>query len=194
MQFPQRVGIRIIPLSHSIRPAQAIIYKAHLRRRRAEREGANSKWRSFGSRLQTLLNLETTSFSKVPNPKPQKVSKSPQIIQNFLFAPNNCKHLYEFFFVWAGNCSCREAIRSAILFRVHLTCNKIIISLRVVQQNQRFYYFLWLILFVFVQAKSRWAGKTIVDLFAEEFKGRPYDYYVRIGFIYLDVIIELGTW
>ncbi|XP_043707017.1 RNA pseudouridine synthase 7-like [Telopea speciosissima] len=26
--------------------------------------------------------------------------------------------------------------------------------------------------------KKRWAGKTIVDLFAEEFKGRPYDYYV----------------
>ncbi|CAJ2641268.1 unnamed protein product [Trifolium pratense] len=26
--------------------------------------------------------------------------------------------------------------------------------------------------------KNRWAGKTIVDLFAEEFKGRPYDYYV----------------
>ncbi|XP_077228134.1 pseudouridine synthase family protein [Tasmannia lanceolata] len=26
--------------------------------------------------------------------------------------------------------------------------------------------------------KSRWAGKTIVDLFADEFKGRPYDYYV----------------
>ncbi|CAL9192116.1 RNA pseudouridine synthase 7-like isoform X1 [Musa acuminata AAA Group] len=27
-------------------------------------------------------------------------------------------------------------------------------------------------------AKKRWAGKTIVDLFAEEFKGRSYDYYV----------------
>ncbi|XP_027330469.1 RNA pseudouridine synthase 7 isoform X2 [Abrus precatorius] len=26
--------------------------------------------------------------------------------------------------------------------------------------------------------KNRWAGKTIVDLFAEEFKGRPYEYYV----------------
>ncbi|PIA41956.1 hypothetical protein AQUCO_02100063v1 [Aquilegia coerulea] len=26
--------------------------------------------------------------------------------------------------------------------------------------------------------KNRWAGKTIVDLFAQEFKGRPYDYYV----------------
>ncbi|XP_065872853.1 RNA pseudouridine synthase 7 [Euphorbia lathyris] len=25
---------------------------------------------------------------------------------------------------------------------------------------------------------NRWAGKTIVDLFADEFKGRPYDYYV----------------
>ncbi|XP_038684188.1 RNA pseudouridine synthase 7-like isoform X2 [Tripterygium wilfordii] len=27
--------------------------------------------------------------------------------------------------------------------------------------------------------KNRWAGKTVVDLFAEEFKGRPYDYYVN---------------
>ncbi|KAJ6837144.1 RNA pseudouridine synthase 7 isoform X1 [Iris pallida] len=27
-------------------------------------------------------------------------------------------------------------------------------------------------------AKNRWAGKTIVDLFAEEFRGRPYEYYV----------------
>ncbi|KAF7834067.1 RNA pseudouridine synthase 7 [Senna tora] len=27
--------------------------------------------------------------------------------------------------------------------------------------------------------KNRWAGKTIVDLFAEEFKGRPYEYYVN---------------
>ncbi|KAJ8772466.1 hypothetical protein K2173_027643 [Erythroxylum novogranatense] len=27
--------------------------------------------------------------------------------------------------------------------------------------------------------KNRWVGKTIVDLFAEEFKGRPYDYYVN---------------
>ncbi|CAL5361792.1 unnamed protein product [Camellia sinensis] len=26
--------------------------------------------------------------------------------------------------------------------------------------------------------KNRWAGKTIVDLFSDEFKGRPYDYYV----------------
>ncbi|XP_019417834.1 PREDICTED: RNA pseudouridine synthase 7 isoform X2 [Lupinus angustifolius] len=26
--------------------------------------------------------------------------------------------------------------------------------------------------------KNRWAGKTIVDLFADEFKGRPYEYYV----------------
>ncbi|RWR80068.1 RNA pseudouridine synthase 7 [Cinnamomum micranthum f. kanehirae] len=25
--------------------------------------------------------------------------------------------------------------------------------------------------------KSRWAGKTIVDLFTEEFRGRSYDYY-----------------
>ncbi|RRT64877.1 hypothetical protein B296_00024169 [Ensete ventricosum] len=29
-------------------------------------------------------------------------------------------------------------------------------------------------------AKKRWAGKTIVDLFADEFKGRSYDYYVRV--------------
>lgn len=29
-----------------------------------------------------------------------------------------------------------------------------------------------------LQVKNRWAGKTIVDLFAEEFKGRPYEYYV----------------
>ncbi|PIN25878.1 tRNA pseudouridine(32) synthase [Handroanthus impetiginosus] len=27
-------------------------------------------------------------------------------------------------------------------------------------------------------AKNRWAGKTIVDLFADEFKGRPREYYV----------------
>ncbi|MED6148717.1 hypothetical protein PIB30_055485 [Stylosanthes scabra] len=27
--------------------------------------------------------------------------------------------------------------------------------------------------------KNRWAGKTIVDLFAQEFKGRPYEYYVN---------------
>ncbi|XP_057516334.1 RNA pseudouridine synthase 7 isoform X2 [Amaranthus tricolor] len=27
--------------------------------------------------------------------------------------------------------------------------------------------------------KNRWAGKTIVDMFTEEFKGRPQDYYVR---------------
>ncbi|XP_018721502.2 RNA pseudouridine synthase 7, partial [Eucalyptus grandis] len=26
--------------------------------------------------------------------------------------------------------------------------------------------------------KNRWAGKTVVDFFAQEFKGRPYDYYV----------------
>ncbi|PKI53427.1 hypothetical protein CRG98_026117 [Punica granatum] len=26
--------------------------------------------------------------------------------------------------------------------------------------------------------KNRWAGKTVVDFFAHEFKGRPYDYYV----------------
>ncbi|KAK4750685.1 hypothetical protein SAY87_004167 [Trapa incisa] len=27
--------------------------------------------------------------------------------------------------------------------------------------------------------KNRWAGKTVVDFFAYEFKGRPYDYYVN---------------
>ncbi|XP_039172166.1 RNA pseudouridine synthase 7 isoform X2 [Eucalyptus grandis] len=27
--------------------------------------------------------------------------------------------------------------------------------------------------------KNRWAGKTVVDFFAQEFKGRPYDYYVH---------------
>ncbi|KAL2935561.1 RNA pseudouridine synthase 7 [Bienertia sinuspersici] len=27
--------------------------------------------------------------------------------------------------------------------------------------------------------KNRWTGKTIVDVFTEEFKGRPYDYYVK---------------
>ncbi|KAL8159317.1 hypothetical protein V2J09_000854 [Rumex salicifolius] len=27
--------------------------------------------------------------------------------------------------------------------------------------------------------KNRWAGKTVVELFADEFKGRPHDYYVR---------------
>ncbi|KAF5194830.1 Rna pseudouridine synthase [Thalictrum thalictroides] len=31
--------------------------------------------------------------------------------------------------------------------------------------------------------KNRWAGKTIVDLFAQEFKGRPYNYYVYIVII-----------
>ncbi|XP_078156452.1 pseudouridine synthase family protein isoform X2 [Carex rostrata] len=30
----------------------------------------------------------------------------------------------------------------------------------------------------FAMVKNRWAGKTIVDLFSEEFKGRPYNYYV----------------
>lgn len=32
--------------------------------------------------------------------------------------------------------------------------------------------------FPVAQVKNRWAGKSIVDLFAEEFKGRPYEYYV----------------
>ncbi|CAN1318137.1 RNA pseudouridine synthase 7 [Linum perenne] len=37
--------------------------------------------------------------------------------------------------------------------------------------------------------KNRWNGKTIVDLFAKEFKGRPYDYYetaVKSGRIQVD--------
>ena len=34
------------------------------------------------------------------------------------------------------------------------------------------------------QAKKRWAGKTIVDLFADEFKGRPRDYYV-CGYLFV---------
>ncbi|TQE12905.1 hypothetical protein C1H46_001551 [Malus baccata] len=29
--------------------------------------------------------------------------------------------------------------------------------------------------------KNRWAGKTIVDMFTHEFKGRPYDYYARVS-------------
>ncbi|XP_057729852.1 RNA pseudouridine synthase 7 isoform X2 [Arachis stenosperma] len=33
-------------------------------------------------------------------------------------------------------------------------------------------------IFGWCQVKNRWAGKTIVDLFAQEFKGRPYEYYV----------------
>ncbi|PKU78124.1 RNA pseudouridine synthase 7 [Dendrobium catenatum] len=31
--------------------------------------------------------------------------------------------------------------------------------------------------------KNRWAGKTIVDLFTEEFRGRPYEYYVCLFFL-----------
>ncbi|KAI4319016.1 hypothetical protein MLD38_032666 [Melastoma candidum] len=41
-------------------------------------------------------------------------------------------------------------------------------------------------------AKNRWAGKTIVDLFADEFKGRPYDYYVsavKCGRIQVDGVV-----
>ncbi|XP_020679006.1 RNA pseudouridine synthase 7-like [Dendrobium catenatum] len=37
--------------------------------------------------------------------------------------------------------------------------------------------------------KNRWAGKTIVDLFTEEFRGRPYEYYesaVKSGRIQVD--------
>ncbi|GAV74707.1 PseudoU_synth_2 domain-containing protein [Cephalotus follicularis] len=41
------------------------------------------------------------------------------------------------------------------------------------RRHVRPYYFEFI-----AHAKNRWAGKTIVDLFAEEFKGRPYDYYV----------------
>jgi len=29
-----------------------------------------------------------------------------------------------------------------------------------------------------LQVKNRWAGKTIVDLFTDEFKGRSREYYV----------------
>lgn len=35
-------------------------------------------------------------------------------------------------------------------------------------------------LLVLVQVKNRWAGKTIVDFFSQEFKGRPFEYYVRV--------------
>lgn len=38
--------------------------------------------------------------------------------------------------------------------------------------------FVMTLAFPVAQVKNRWAGKTIVDLFAEEFKGRPYEYYV----------------
>ncbi|KAL4036424.1 hypothetical protein IC575_005164 [Cucumis melo] len=41
------------------------------------------------------------------------------------------------------------------------------------RRHVRPYYFEFI-----AHVKNRWAGKTIVDLFAEEFKGRPYEYYV----------------
>ncbi|XP_076904471.1 RNA pseudouridine synthase 7-like [Bidens hawaiensis] len=37
-----------------------------------------------------------------------------------------------------------------------------------------------------LQAKNRWAGKTVVDLFADEFKGRNRDYYLKSGRIQVD--------
>ncbi|XP_054822205.1 RNA pseudouridine synthase 7 isoform X2 [Prosopis cineraria] len=42
------------------------------------------------------------------------------------------------------------------------------------RRHVRPYYFEFI-----AHVKNRWAGKTIVDLFAEEFKGRPYEYYVN---------------
>ncbi|GMH23459.1 hypothetical protein Nepgr_025302 [Nepenthes gracilis] len=42
------------------------------------------------------------------------------------------------------------------------------------RRNVKPYYFEFI-----SHVKNRWAGKTIVDLFSEEFKGRPYDYYVK---------------
>ncbi|GMN56577.1 hypothetical protein TIFTF001_025696 [Ficus carica] len=41
------------------------------------------------------------------------------------------------------------------------------------KRHVRPYYFEFI-----AHVKNRWVGKTIVDLFAEEFKGRPYEYYV----------------
>ncbi|XP_022988439.1 RNA pseudouridine synthase 7-like [Cucurbita maxima] len=41
------------------------------------------------------------------------------------------------------------------------------------RRHVRPYYFEFI-----AHVKNRWAGKTIVDLFAEEFKGRPYEYFV----------------
>lgn len=45
--------------------------------------------------------------------------------------------------------------------------------------------------YLLLQVKNRWAGKTIVDLFAEEFKGRPYEYYVRITPTHLCLILMI---
>lgn len=41
------------------------------------------------------------------------------------------------------------------------------------KRHVRPYYFEFI-----AHVKNRWVGKSIVDLFAEEFKGRPYEYYV----------------
>ncbi|XP_022134654.1 RNA pseudouridine synthase 7 isoform X2 [Momordica charantia] len=52
------------------------------------------------------------------------------------------------------------------------------------RRHVRPYYFEFI-----AHVKNRWAGKTIVDLFAEEFKGRPYEYYidaVKCGRIQVD--------
>lgn len=42
------------------------------------------------------------------------------------------------------------------------------------RRHVRPYYFEFI-----AHVKNRWAGKTVVNLFAEEFKGRPYEYYVK---------------
>ncbi len=36
--------------------------------------------------------------------------------------------------------------------------------------------------YTYMQVKKRWDGKTIVDLFADEFRQRPHEYYVCAGF------------
>jgi hypothetical protein len=35
--------------------------------------------------------------------------------------------------------------------------------------------------YTYMQVKKRWDGKTIVDLFADEFRQRPHEYYVCAG-------------
>lgn len=57
----------------------------------------------------------------------------------------------------------------------------------------------WFSLFFIAKVKNRWAGKTIVDLFTEEFKGRPYDYYVwfiycQLGFRVLRFVDSSFLW
>ncbi|XP_022932600.1 RNA pseudouridine synthase 7-like isoform X1 [Cucurbita moschata] len=52
------------------------------------------------------------------------------------------------------------------------------------RRHVRPYYFEFI-----AHVKNRWAGKSIVDLFTEEFKGRPYEYYidaVKCGRIQVD--------